>query len=48
VAFWLEWKDSGNPCTDEAINIFYAVTNITHGNGRKTSFGMLLGWREKT
>jgi hypothetical protein len=42
---WLEWKDntkiwagSGNPCTELDMDIFYAATTISLGNGRKTSF----------
>ena len=29
---------SGNPCTKEDVEIFYAATTITLGNGRKTHF----------
>jgi hypothetical protein len=42
---WLEWTDPkkiwagyGNPCSVEDMNIFYAATIITLGNGCKTSF----------
>jgi hypothetical protein len=42
---WLQWKDpskiwarSGHPCTKEDMDIFYAVTTITIGNGCKTPF----------
>jgi hypothetical protein len=42
---WLEWKDkgkiwsgTGNPCTDKDMEIFYAATTISLGNGRKTLF----------
>jgi hypothetical protein len=42
---WLEWKDpskiwvgSGNPCSDHDMEIFYAATTITLGNGKKTPF----------
>jgi hypothetical protein len=42
---WLEWKDaskiwigSGNPWSKEDMEIFYAATTITLGNGRKTPF----------
>jgi hypothetical protein len=42
---WLEWKNSdkiwvgfGNPCTDMDMDIFYAATTITLGNGCNTSF----------
>jgi hypothetical protein len=42
---WLEWKDptkiwagSGNPCSEHDMEIFYAATIITVGNGRKTPF----------
>jgi hypothetical protein len=42
---WLEWKDNtkiwvgtGNPRNDNDMEIFYATTTITLGNGRKTSF----------
>lgn len=42
---WLEWKDenkiwigSGNPCTSEDMDLFYAATSITVGNGQKTLF----------
>jgi hypothetical protein len=48
---WIEWHDTGkiwlgsyNPCSEEDMNIFYATTTITLGNGGKTPlFGMLLG-----
>jgi hypothetical protein len=40
---WLEWKDenkiwagTGNPCNENDMEIFYAATTITLGNGRKT------------
>jgi hypothetical protein len=49
---WLEWKDptkiwarSGNPCSEHDMEIFYAATIITVGNGRKTPFGMPRGLR---
>jgi hypothetical protein len=42
---WLEWMEpdkiwvgTGNPCTEEDMDIFYAATTITVGNGRKTLF----------
>ena len=42
---WLQWNDSnkiwagsGNPCTSEDMDLFYASTLITVGNGKKTSF----------
>jgi hypothetical protein len=42
---WLEWKDeskiwagTGNPCNEKDMEIFYAATTITLGNGRKTPF----------
>jgi hypothetical protein len=42
---WLQWKDpnriwagSGNPCTKEDMEFFYAATEITIGNGNKTPF----------
>jgi hypothetical protein len=42
---WLEWKDNtkiwagtGNPCNENDMQIFYAATTITLGNGRKTPF----------
>jgi hypothetical protein len=42
---WLEWKDptkiwigSGNPCTNEDMDLFYAATCITLGDGKKTPF----------
>jgi hypothetical protein len=42
---WFEWKESnkiwvetGNTCTDEDIELFYAATTIVLGNGCKTSF----------
>jgi hypothetical protein len=42
---WLEWKEphrigvgKGNPCNRDDMNIFYAATNITVGNGHKTLF----------
>jgi hypothetical protein len=42
---WIEWKDpdkiwarSGNPYTEEVMNIFFAATSIILENGRKTSF----------
>jgi hypothetical protein len=42
---WLEWKDpnkiwigSGNPCSEQDMDIFYAATTITVGNGIKTPF----------
>jgi hypothetical protein len=42
---WLEWKGSekiwvgtGNPCNAKDVEIFYAATNITLGDGRKTPF----------
>jgi hypothetical protein len=42
---WLEWKDdskiwagTGNPCNENDMEIFYAATTITLGNGRKTHF----------
>jgi hypothetical protein len=42
---WLEWKDptkiwagSGNPCTEQDLELFYTATIITVGNGKKTPF----------
>jgi hypothetical protein len=42
---WLEWKDPskiwvgyGNPCSEDDMEIFYAATTITLGNGKKTPF----------
>jgi hypothetical protein len=42
---WLEWTDRtkiwvvyGNPCTKKDMDIFYAATTISIGNGRKTPF----------
>jgi hypothetical protein len=42
---WIEWKDntkiwagSGNPCTDDDMEIFYSTTTLTLGNGRKAPF----------
>jgi hypothetical protein len=42
---WQEWKNadkiwagSGNPCSNEDMDIFYAATSITIGNGAKTPF----------
>jgi hypothetical protein len=42
---WLEWTSndkiwagSGNPCTANDMDIFYAATNITLGNGLKMPF----------
>jgi hypothetical protein len=42
---WLEWKEldkiwvgSGNPCSIKDMDIFYAATTITLGNGKKTPF----------
>jgi hypothetical protein len=42
---WLEWKDpskiwvrSDNPCTVDDMEILYAATIITVGNGKKTPF----------
>jgi hypothetical protein len=42
---WLEWKDndkiwagSGKPCKDKDMDILYAATKITLGNGQKTPF----------
>jgi hypothetical protein len=42
---WFDWKDPnklwvglGNPCSEEDMNIFYAATTITLGNGKKTPF----------
>jgi mannosylglycoprotein endo-beta-mannosidase len=42
---WFEWTDPnklwvglGNPCSEEDMNIFYAATTITLGNGKKTPF----------
>jgi hypothetical protein len=32
------WAGSGHPCTKEDMDIFYAVTTITIGNGCKTPF----------
>jgi hypothetical protein len=50
---WLEWKEpdkiwvgSGKPCTKEDMNIFYAATKFTIGNGGRLGFGMLLGFME--
>jgi hypothetical protein len=40
---WLEWKDptkiwvgSGNPCSEQDMELFYAATTITVGNGMKS------------
>jgi hypothetical protein len=42
---WLEWTESdkiwvgtGNTCTEEDMDIFYAATTITIGNGQKAPF----------
>jgi hypothetical protein len=42
---WLEWKDptkiwigSGNPCTTDDMEIFYAATTTMVDNGKKTTF----------
>jgi hypothetical protein len=42
---WMEWTDPnkiqvgfGNPCSEEDMQIFYAATSITIGNGMKTPF----------
>jgi hypothetical protein len=42
---WLEWKEpdkiwkgSGNPCSMEDMEVFYASTTITLGNGHKAPF----------
>jgi hypothetical protein len=42
---WLQWKDNskiwagtGNPCNEKDMEIFYAATKITLGNGQKTPF----------
>jgi hypothetical protein len=42
---WLEWEDpnkiwvgSGNPCTEQDMELFYTATIITVGNGMKTPF----------
>jgi hypothetical protein len=42
---WFEWKDpnkmwvgSGNPCSEQDMDIFYAGTTITVGNGMETPF----------
>jgi hypothetical protein len=42
---WMEWTDPnklwvgfGNPCPEEDMNIFFAATSITLGNGKKTPF----------
>jgi hypothetical protein len=52
---WLEWKDeskiwagSGNPCNEKDMEIFYAATTITLGNGRKTPFWNALWLEGKT
>jgi hypothetical protein len=49
---WLQWKDndkiwagSGNPCNEKDMEIFYAATTITLGNGQKTPFWHAL-WLE--
>ena len=42
---WYEWKEprrlwvgSGNPCTEEDLQFFYASTTITIGDSAKTPF----------
>jgi hypothetical protein len=42
---WLQWKDNGkiwagtgNPCNDRDMEIFYAATKSTLGNGQKNPF----------
>ena len=42
---WLEWHDkgkiwvgTGNPCTEEDMDLFYASTSITVGDGKISSF----------
>lgn len=32
------WVDMGNPCDDADLDLFYAYTTITIGNGVKTPF----------
>jgi hypothetical protein len=51
---WLEWKDpnklwigSGNPCSDDDMELFYAATTITLGDGKKTPFWHALGYMVK-
>jgi hypothetical protein len=42
---WLEWKskdkiwvETGNPCSNNDMDLFYAATTIALGNGKKNSF----------
>jgi hypothetical protein len=51
---WLEWKDpnkiwvgSGNPCTEQDMELFYTATIITLEMERRPPFGMPHGLRGK-